>query len=127
MHKMPDPRVRRWFQSQSLASLWLSAISIGEIRKGLTLLAAGKRRIVLEQWFHSDLIPSFRGRILPVTVPVAERWGTLSAERRLLGIPLNAPDGLIAATTLEHDLTLVTRNVKDFVHLGVPLFNPWEM
>jgi predicted nucleic acid-binding protein len=127
MHSKPDPRVQRWFRSQPLPTLWLSSISIGEIRKGITLLSTGKRKSALEQWLRSDLLTGFDGRILAVTVPIAERWGTITAERRLRGIPLNASDGLIAATALEHDLTLVTRNVKDFVHLGVPLFNPWEM
>jgi len=59
--------------------------------------------------------------------PVSDRWGILSAERQRSGAPLNTADGLIAATALEHDLTLVTRNVKDFAGLGVTLFNPWEL
>lgn len=126
MRAIPEPRVLEWFNAQPALSLMLSAISIGEIRKGLVLLAAGKRRTVLEGWLHTRLIPGFGDRILPVTLPIAERWGTMTAERRILGKPLNAPDGLIAATALEHNLTLVTRNVKDFMHLGVPLFNPWE-
>jgi predicted nucleic acid-binding protein len=126
MRDVPVPRVRNWFAAQPIETLMLSVISIGEIRKGLVLLSEGKRRSHLEGWLQTRLIASFQDRILPVTLPIAERWGIMTAERRLRGLPLNGPDGLIAATALEHNLTLVTRNVKDFVHLNVPLFNPWE-
>ena len=68
----------------------------------------------------------FPGRVLPVTETIAERWGELDGKRQLAGRPLNAPDGMIAATALEHGLTLVTRNVKDFAGLGVVLLNPWD-
>jgi predicted nucleic acid-binding protein len=68
----------------------------------------------------------FVGRILPVTEAISERWGILEGDCQLKGIGFNAPDGLIAATALEHDLNLVTRNVKDFVRLGVSVFNPWD-
>jgi predicted nucleic acid-binding protein len=93
-------------------------ISFGEIRKGIERLAVGKRRTELEQWFEE--------RLLPVTKAVAARWGVLSAGALDKGTPLPNIDGLIAATALEHDLTLVTRNVKDFVGLEVTIANPWE-
>ena len=67
----------------------------------------------------------FSGRILPATSSIAERWGVLEGQRQLAGRPLHAPDGMIAATALEHGLTLVTRNTKDFESLGVTLINPW--
>ena len=68
----------------------------------------------------------FSGRILPVTQSVADRWGILSAERQLKGTPISMADGLIAATALEHNLALVTRNGKDFANLSLPLVSPWE-
>ncbi|HZS53189.1 MAG TPA: PIN domain-containing protein, partial [Bryobacteraceae bacterium] len=68
----------------------------------------------------------FQGRILPVTEAIAERWGRMEAKRQRLGLPLHVADGQIAATALEHGLTLVTRNVNDFSGLGVTMFNPWE-
>ena len=80
----------------------------------------------LEQWFEQYLLPLFAGRILPVTQSVGNRWGVLGGECQLRGTPLNTADGMIAATALEHDLTIVTRNVKDFAGLDVPVFNPWE-
>ena len=67
----------------------------------------------------------FEGRILPVTAPIAERWGVLSGERRIQGKQIKVADGLIVATALHHKLTIVTRNVKDFEDLGLTLLNPW--
>lgn len=67
----------------------------------------------------------FRGRVLPVTHSIADRWGTLEGECQPRGTPRNTADGMIAATALEHDLTVVTRNVKDFADLGVTIFNRW--
>ena len=68
----------------------------------------------------------FEGRILPVTAPIAERWGVLSGERRIQGKQIKVADGLIVATALHHKLTIVTRNVRDFAGLGVALLNPWD-
>jgi predicted nucleic acid-binding protein len=123
----PDPRVVQWLRAQPVTTLFLSAVTIGEIRKGLIVLPAGRRRSELERWFHTDLLTWFRGRILPVTHAVADRWGALDGQCQLRGTPLNTADGMIAATALEQDLTLVTRNVKDFAGLGVNIFNPWDL
>jgi toxin FitB len=106
--------------------LFLSAITIGEIRKGLMMTQQGGRRADLQAWFTSDLMVWFRNRILPVTHAIADRWSELDGRRQLKGRPLNTADGLIAATALENDLSLVTRNVKDFAQLAVPIFNPWD-
>ena len=122
----PEPRVVQWLKTQPMTTLFLSAVTIGEIRKGLVVLPQGRRRAELETWFHTDLLSWFRNRILPVTHSVADRWGVLDGQCQLKGTPLNTADGMIAATALEHDLTVVTRNVKDFAGLGVPIFNPWD-
>jgi predicted nucleic acid-binding protein len=121
----PDPQVNAWVRAQDDATLHLSAITIGELRKGLTILPESKRRSQLQDWLENDLIPLFTGRILPVTQAIAERWGVLSGERQIVGRPLGMADGLIAATALEHDLVLVTRNGRDYEHLGVKILNPW--
>ena len=78
----------------------------------------------MEQWFEQYLLPLFAGRILPVTQSVGNRWSVLGGECQLRGT--NTADGMIAATALEHDLAIVTRNVKDFAGLVVPVFNPWD-
>ena len=122
----PEPRVEKWVFAQDEQSLHLSVVSIGELRRGLVVLPASKRRSELERWFENDLVPRFQGRILPVTQSIADRWGVLDGECQLKGAPLNTADGMIAATAVEHDLTVVTRNVRDFAGLGVQVFNPWE-
>ncbi len=122
----PEPLVTQWLASQIPDAVFLSVVTIGELRKGIALLPQSKRRGELTEWFDGRLAPGFAGRILPVTQAIGDRWGVLTAMRQLAGIPLAAPDGLIAATALEHDLTLVTCNVDDFVGLGVPLLNPWD-
>jgi predicted nucleic acid-binding protein len=122
----PDPRVENWVYAQDEQSLYLSVVSISELRRGLVLLPAGRRRTELERWLENDLLPMFRRRILPVTFSIADRWGLLDGQCQLKGTPLNTADGMIAATALEHGLTLVTRNVKDFAGLGVITLNPWD-
>lgn len=72
-------------------------------------------------------MPRFRERILPIPYAIADKWGILDGECRLRGTALNTADGMIAATALEHDLTVVTRNVKHFAGLGVTVFNPWAL
>jgi predicted nucleic acid-binding protein len=106
--------------------LFLSVISIGEVSKGCTIHPEEHRRDSLRKWLDDTLRPRFAGRILPVREAISERWGILEGQCQLKGLTVNAPDGLIAATALEHDLTLATRNVKDFAGLCVTLFNPWE-
>ncbi|HZQ55268.1 MAG TPA: type II toxin-antitoxin system VapC family toxin [Bryobacteraceae bacterium] len=124
---IPAPSVLRWLGTVAEAQTFLSVVSLGEMRKGCELLEPGsKRRIQLERWLDEDVHKWLAGRILPVTEAVAQRWGKLEATRQRLGLPLNTADGQIAATALEHGLTLVTRNVKDFSDLGVSILNPWE-
>jgi predicted nucleic acid-binding protein len=123
----PETKVKTWIAAQALEMLFISAVSFGELRKGIILLPPGKRREALEAWVEADLSILFSGRVLSVIRSIAERWGVLEGQRQLAGRPLHVPDGQIAATALEHDLTVVTRNVKDFAGLGVTIFNPWDL
>jgi predicted nucleic acid-binding protein len=122
----PEQKVKAWVAAQDLDTLFISAVSFGELRKGIMLRPQGKRREELEAWIETDLSILFSGRILSVTRSIAERWGVLDGQRQLAGKPLNVPDGQIAATALEHGLTVVTRNVKDFADLGVVILDPWD-
>jgi predicted nucleic acid-binding protein len=122
----PQPSVSGWLDDADDDQLHFSVVSLGEILKGVTVLPESKRRSQLEQWLDETLRPWFQGRILPVNEPIAERWGVLAGQCQLKGRPLKVVDGFIAATALEHDLTIVTRNVKDFAGLGVTVFNPWD-
>ena len=121
-----DPYVEKWLEAADDDRLFLSAVSLGEIIKGLTILPESKRRQQLRKWVDETLRPWFDSRILPVNEGIAERWGILAGECQLKGKPLAIADGLIAATALEHDLTLVTRNVRDFGDLGLSILNPWS-
>jgi predicted nucleic acid-binding protein len=122
----PDPRVTAWVVAQGVTMLYLIVVTIGELRKGITILQESKRRSQLLEWLQNDLMRLFAGRILPVTQAIADRWGVLSGQRQIAGRPLSMADGILAATTLEHGLTLVTRNVKDYENLGLSIHDPWE-
>jgi predicted nucleic acid-binding protein len=122
----PEPRVTQWLDSVDEDLVFISVVTLGELRKGCELLDAGKRRTELERWLEVEVREWFAGRILPVTNAIAERWGRLEAKRQRLGLPLNIADGQIAATALEHGLTLVTRNVDDFRELDLQIHNPWQ-
>ena len=114
-----DPHVEAWLDAADDELLFLSVVSLGEMLKGLTVLPASKRRRDLQQWIDETMRPWFDGRMLPVTERIAERWGILAGECHLRGKGLSVSDGLIAATALEHGLTIATRNVRDFADLGV--------
>lgn len=122
----PEPRVAQWVEETDDQLMYFSVISIGEVCKGLTVHPERHRRAWLRDWLDKELRPWLADRILPVTEGIAERWGILEGDCQLRGLTINAPDGLIAATALEHGLTLVTRNVKDFGGTGLKIFNPWE-
>jgi predicted nucleic acid-binding protein len=120
------PQVERWLDEANDEDLYFSVISLGEILKGITVRPVSKRRDGLQEWLDGTLRPWFEGRILPVTPPIAERWGILFGDCRLKGKQVKVADGLIVATALHHELTIVTRNVKDFAGLGAILLNPWD-
>lgn len=117
-----DPNVRAWVDAVDDADLHLSVLTLGEIRNGIDRLRQrdGAQADVFARWL-TELRTRFAGRILPVDVRIAEQWGRLDAIATR-----NTVDGLIAATAHEHQLTVVTRNTKDFQGCDVPLLNPWE-
>jgi len=122
----PDPRVLAWMDAADERTLHLSALTLGEIRKGIVTLAGSKRRAQLEAWLEIDLRNRFAGRILSVDDAVADRWGMLAGEMKRKGKPMPTVDAMIAATALHHRLTVVSRNVNDFKNAEVAVFNPWE-
>lgn len=121
--KAPDARVVAWMQDRPRQSLYLSVLTLGEIRKGIERLDDAARRQHLIDWLEVELPNYFLGRLLDIDAHTADRWGRLMSSA---GRPLPAIDGLLAATALQHDLTLVTRNTKDFAGLDIQLINPWE-
>ena len=122
----PEPRVLDWIGAADETLLYLSVLTLGEIRRGLALLPQGKRRTRIEAWLDVEVQSRFAGRILPITSAVADRWGLLTAEARKKVRPLATIDALLAATALEHNFTIVTRNIRDFRDTHVLLLNPWD-
>jgi len=123
----PEAKVISWIQSSSEELLYLSVLTIGEIRKGIDSLPRSNKRALLESWLANDLVLRFAGRILDVSLDIAERWGLISAQAKIAGTPLAVVDGLMAATALHHNLTLVTRNIKDVHVAGINTLNPWQL
>jgi predicted nucleic acid-binding protein len=122
----PEPRVLDWMRSANESLLHLSVLTLGEIRKGVAGLPQSKRRAHLEAWLELDLQARFSGRILSIDASISDRWGLLAADAKRKGRALSAIDGLLAATALHYNLTIVSRNVNDFAHTPAVVLNPWE-
>jgi len=120
--KQPQPKVVAWFTQRPRQTLYLSVLTLGEIRKGIERLDAARQQPLLD-WLEVELPNYFLGRLLAIDAHTADRWGRLLASA---GRPLPAVDSLLAATALQHDLTLVTRNTADFAGTEVRLINPWN-
>ncbi|MEY2894115.1 MAG: hypothetical protein RJA98_4023 [Pseudomonadota bacterium] len=120
--KAPDTQVVQWFARRPVATLYLSVLTLGELRKGIDAMADAARRLSLLDWLETELPAFFAGRILPIDAAVADRWGRIVAQA---GRPVPAVDSLLAATAAQHGLVLVTRNLRDVQDLGVPVLNPW--
>jgi predicted nucleic acid-binding protein len=127
VRKKPDPRVLHWLDAADESILYLSVLTLGEIRKGVAGLPQSRSQTLLETWLELDLKSRFSGRILPIDRFIADRWGLLSAAAKRRGKSLAAIDGLLAATALHHNLTIVSRNVDDFSGTQVPILNPWAV
>jgi len=118
----PSKAVISWLDSVPADALFISVLTLGEIRKGVELLGDAKRRERLRVWLEHELPAWFEGRVLPVDLAVTDRWGRLLAEVRR-SVP--SIDSLLAATALHHELRLVTRNADDFHYPGLEVINPF--
>lgn len=122
----PSPKVLAWLRAKPAESLYLSMITIGELQQGIAHLASDARATRLATWLHDVIEPQFDSRILDVDRAIANRWGRLLGTARRAGKSLPVVETLLGATALEHDFAIVTRNVDDFVPLGVQVVNPWQ-
>lgn len=124
--RRPSANIHAWIRATLPERQFLSVVNLAEIEQGIAALGdAGKTR-KLRTWLHDHLLPDFDGRILDVDPAVASRWGRLLGEGKRSGQPRPVLDALLAATALEHDLTLVTRNVADFAPFDLDIVNPWQ-
>lgn len=121
----PDIGVVAWLAEADEDRLFISVITLAELRHGIERLPVGARRKRLDAWLNDELPTRFEGRTLLIDPETAQAWGRLMARAQATGRALGAMDGFIAATAERHDFTLVTRNVADFESLGIRLENPW--
>ena len=121
----PNSGVIDWITITDESILHISVLTLGEIRKGIALVA-GRRRVSLESWLEHELASRFSGRILPIDQGIADRWGRISAAARSRGTPLPVVDGLLAATALHFNLTVVSRDTSCAAVAGLDFFNPWH-
>jgi len=121
----PDENVINWINNTPDERLFLSVITIGEIRKGLTKLPDSKKKYQLTNWLNT-LLENYEARIYPVDLAVAESWGTIQGKAENNGTPVASVDSLIAAVAQTHNLIIVTRNEKDFAATNVTIVNPWK-
>ena len=124
MQPVPEPTVLRWLDAQPVESIWITSITVFEVRMGLQLLPAGRRRKALEDAFGKLLHEDLEHRVLPFDEPAAEAAATLAAARQKAGTPVDVRDTEIAGIVLVRRGTLATRNVRHFD--GVPVVDPWQ-
>ncbi len=122
VRRNPNRAVIAWLDPLPAEALFVSVLTLGEIRKGIEALPDKRRREKLRLWLEHELPAWFEGRVLPVDLAVADRWGRLLAEA---GRPVPSIDSLLAATALHHELRLVTRNAGDFDYPGLQVINPF--
>ncbi len=126
MRPAPDERVLRWLAAQDASTLFLTAVTEAELRTGLALLPAGKRREALTAALEAVLTQDFAGRVLPFEGGAAARaYAAIQAERREAGRPIAMADAMIGAIARSRGMRVATRNTGDFAGTGVELVNPW--
>ena len=123
----PNQNVVDWLDRLEPETVYLSVITIGELRKGIEKLVPSRRKDELTRWLTSDLLRRFADKIVDITADVMLVWGELTRRLEREGKSMPAIDSLIAASVLEGNFTLVTRNDNDFQHVGIPLLNPWKL
>lgn len=123
----PNQQVIDWIDSLDSDAVYLSVITIGELRKGIEKLASSRRKDELKTWLDHDLLRRFAGHLVDITSDVMLVWGELTGQLERDGKPIGAIDSLIAASALEGKYVLVTRNEADFQHTGVSIINPWNL
>ena len=121
----PDAGVVRWLAEADEDLLFLSVITLAELRRGVERMTPGSRRTRLEDWLTTDMRLRFEHRVVAVDEDIADQWARVVAQSEAIGRPISSMDAFLAATAIQRDLTMVTRNVSDFARLGLSITNPW--
>ncbi|MDO8670450.1 MAG: type II toxin-antitoxin system VapC family toxin [Dehalococcoidia bacterium] len=124
--RRPSPEVMDWVAAVEEERLFLSVLSLGEVKRGIERLPQSHRRNELDTWLNSCLLARFAGRLIGLDAEVMLLWGALAARLESEGKTMPIVDSLIAASALYNSLILVTRNEPDFIRAGTPLMNPWR-
>jgi predicted nucleic acid-binding protein len=126
MGRTPNPRVLGWIDAQNFETLYLTAVTVGELRYGLFILPDGRRRDVLTEQLEKDTMPLFAGRILPYDLEATAEFARLMSTARAAGLAIGTADGMIAATAAAAGFTVATRDTTPFEAAGVPIIDPWQ-
>ena len=122
----PDARVVAWIDAQAIETLFLSAITVAELRAGVALLPAGKRRAGLQDSLETRVLPLFAGRVLPFDLACTQAYADLIAKARAAGLAIASADGYIAAIAAANGMAVATRDTGAFEAAGAAVINPWQ-
>ena len=122
----PDGRVIAWIDAQPLETLFLSAVTVAELRAGVALLPAGKRRAGLQENLEKRVLPLFAGRVLPLDLACTQAYAALMTKARAAGLAIAAADGYIAAIAAANGFAVASRDVSPFQAAGTAVINPWQ-
>lgn len=122
----PEENVLRWIEGVDESFLYISVLTLGEIRKGIVKLPDLAKKTALKEWLQNDVRQRFEGRIISISIDIAEIWGKIQGTAEQKGNKLPAIDSLIAATAIANGLKVVTRNTTDIERAGAMTYNPWE-
>lgn len=122
----PEARVVDWLDKQPLETLFLSVITVAELRYGVARLPSGRRRNALRERLEGQVLPAFASRVLPFDLPATQAYADLMAKAQSAGLAVGMADGLIAAIATVHGMTVATRDTKPFAAVGIAVIDPWS-
>ncbi|WP_081162408.1 type II toxin-antitoxin system VapC family toxin [Ensifer aridi] len=122
----PDRTVLAWIDAQMIETLYLSAITVAELRFGLAAMPAGKRRTIFQNRLEGEVLPALAGRVLPFDLDASRSYADLMAQAKTSGKAIGKADGYIAATAVAHGFMVATRDTSPFEATGLDIINPWE-
>jgi hypothetical protein len=126
MKLVPDPGVMDWLDTQLVESMFLSAVTVGELRAGLETMPEGKKKVKLKEKFEGEVLPLFRGRILAFDQTCTLAYAEIYALNRRRGVAVSLADALVASTAASHVMSVATRDTTPFTSSGVAVINPWD-